>query len=179
MRKKLVYICSPCRGDIEKNISKAQGYCREAVELFPDVIPIAPHVYFTQFLDELNPDERALGMDMGIALLDICDEIWVYGIENPSEGMSREIEYAKEHEIPIHDAAEIYRQGQQEEQPIGELLLHFTEENEDGNTTGLATMHLPYNLLEFVTKRLRRNRGSDFTIGGWSDEPEDPDEAEA
>lgn len=179
MRKKLVYICSPCRGDIEKNIIKAQGYCREAVELFPDVIPIAPHVYFTQFLDELNPDERALGMEMGIALLDICDEIWVYGIENPSEGMSREIEYAKEHEIPIRDAAEIYRQGQQEEQPIGELLLRFTEENEDGNTTGLATMHLPYNLLELVTKRLRRNRGSDFTIGGWSDGPEDPDEAEA
>lgn len=179
MRKKLVYICSPCRGDIEKNITKAQGYCREAVELFPDVIPIAPHVYCTQFLDDTNPQDRAAGMDMGIALLDICDEIWVYGIENPSEGMSREIEYAKEHEIPIRDAAEVYRQGQQEEQPIGELLLYFTEENEDGNTAGLATMHLPYELLDLVTKRLRRNRGSDFTIGGWSDEPEDPDEVEA
>ena len=39
MRKKLVYICSPCRGDIEKNIEKAQYYCREAVELWDDVIP--------------------------------------------------------------------------------------------------------------------------------------------
>ena len=45
MRKKLVYICSPCRGDVEKNIEKAQRYCREAVELWDDVIPIAPHVY--------------------------------------------------------------------------------------------------------------------------------------
>ena len=36
MRKKLVYICSPCRGDIEKNIEKAQRYCREAVELWDD-----------------------------------------------------------------------------------------------------------------------------------------------
>lgn len=52
MRKRLVYICSPCRGDIEKNIEKAQRYCREAVELWDDVIPIAPHVYFTQFLDD-------------------------------------------------------------------------------------------------------------------------------
>ena len=26
MRKKLVYICSPCRGDIEKNIEKALMY---------------------------------------------------------------------------------------------------------------------------------------------------------
>ena len=29
MRKKLVYICSPCRGDIEKNIEKAQRYRSE------------------------------------------------------------------------------------------------------------------------------------------------------
>lgn len=75
MRKRLVYICSPCRGEIKKNIAKAQSYCREAVELFPDVIPIAPHVYFTQFLNDLNPDERAAGMEMGIALLDMCAEI--------------------------------------------------------------------------------------------------------
>ena len=31
MRNRLIYICSPLRGDIEKNIQKAQGYCREAV----------------------------------------------------------------------------------------------------------------------------------------------------
>ena len=29
MRKKLVYICSPCRGDVEKNIEKAQRYCEQ------------------------------------------------------------------------------------------------------------------------------------------------------
>ena len=66
MRKKLVYICSTCRGDIEKNIEKAQRYCREAVELRDDVIPIAPHVYFTQFLDDTKQEERAAGMDMGL-----------------------------------------------------------------------------------------------------------------
>ena len=38
MRKKLVYICSPCRGDIEKNIEKAQRYCRDAVELWGDEV---------------------------------------------------------------------------------------------------------------------------------------------
>mgnify|MGYP003194544428 FL=1 len=105
MRKKLVYICSPCRGDIEKNIEKAQRYCREAVELWDDVIPIAPHVYFTQFLDDTKQEERAAGMDMGLSLLAMCDELWVYGIENPSEGMRNEIEYAKQHQIPIRDAA--------------------------------------------------------------------------
>ena len=105
MRKKLVYICSPCRGDIEKNIEKAQRYCREAVELWDDVIPIAPHVYFTQFLDDTKPEERAAGMDMGLSLLAMCDELWVYGIENPSEGMRNEIEYAKQHQIPIRHHA--------------------------------------------------------------------------
>lgn len=104
MRKKLVYICSPCRGDVEKNIEKAQRYCREAVELWDDVIPIAPHVYFTQFLDDTKQEERAAGMDMGLSLLAMCDELWVYGIENPSKGMRSEIEYAKQHQIPIRDA---------------------------------------------------------------------------
>ena len=94
MRNRLIYICSPLRGDIEKNIQKAQGYCREAVELWPDVIPIAPHVYCTQFLDDTIPQEREAGMDLGIALLDMCDELWVYGINNPSEGMKKEISTA-------------------------------------------------------------------------------------
>lgn len=104
MRKRLIYICSPLRGDIEKNIQKAQGYCREAVDLWPDVIPIAPHVYCTQFLDDTIPQEREAGMELGIALLDMCDELWVYGINNPSEGMKKEIAYAKEHGIPVKDA---------------------------------------------------------------------------
>lgn len=114
MRKRLIYICSPLRGDIEKNIQKAQGYCREAVDLWPDVIPIAPHVYCTQFLDDTIPQEREAGMELGIALLDMCDELWVYGINNPSEGMKKEIAYAKEHGIPVKDAADLYRLREQE-----------------------------------------------------------------
>ena len=43
-------------------------------------------------------------MELGIALLDMCDELWVYGINNPSEGMKKEIAYAKEHGIPVKDA---------------------------------------------------------------------------
>ena len=44
MRKKFVYICSPLSGDIEKNIIKAQSYCRNIAEAFPNVVPIAPHI---------------------------------------------------------------------------------------------------------------------------------------
>lgn len=114
MSKKFVYICSPLRGDIKKNIEKARNYCRDAVLLYPDVVPIAPHVYFTQFLDDNNPAERSLGMDNGIELLALCDEIWVFGIENTSAGMRNEIEYAKLHELPIRNGFKELRKGREQ-----------------------------------------------------------------
>ena len=86
---KKVFICSPLRGDIEGNIKKAKEYCRE--EALKGNIPIAPHVYFTQFLDEMNDDERRLGIFMGIELLKQCDELRVCG-DVISEGMRQEIE---------------------------------------------------------------------------------------
>lgn len=103
---KRVYICSPCRGDYERNIIKAQGYCRRALDF--GVIPIAPHVYFTQFLDDTVQDERRIGMKLGIELLKICDEVWVYSMENPSEGMKAEMKIAESLGIPVRDIAEVY-----------------------------------------------------------------------
>ena len=62
---KKVYICSPCRGDIEKHIEKAQRYCRAAVPLWDDVLPLAPHAYFTQLLDYTQQEARAARIGMG------------------------------------------------------------------------------------------------------------------
>lgn len=45
-----VYICSPYRGDTETNIRKAQQYCKQAIK--ENHIPIAPHLYFPQILDD-------------------------------------------------------------------------------------------------------------------------------
>jgi len=86
---KKVFVCSPLRGDIEGNIAKAKQYCRE--EALKGNIPIAPHVYFTQFLDENSEEERTLGISMGIELLKMCDELRVCGDEI-TQGMKREIE---------------------------------------------------------------------------------------
>lgn len=86
---KLVYICSPLKGDMQGNIEKARGYCREAI--LQGYIPIAPHIYFTQFLDDTNETERLLGMKCGIELLPMCDELWVY--KDASMGMLQEIDY--------------------------------------------------------------------------------------
>ena len=57
----LVYICSPyAGGDKEQNIANAQRYCRYAVD--SGFLPLAPHLYFPQFMDESNKDERETGI---------------------------------------------------------------------------------------------------------------------
>ena len=88
---KFVFICSPLRGNLAGNIAKAEAYCLEATK--EGVIPFAPHIYFTRFLDDTDPEQRLLGMHMGIEMLKICQEIWVYG--EPSEGMKQEVEIAE------------------------------------------------------------------------------------
>ena len=86
---KKIFICSPLRGNIKKNQSNAKKYARD-VSLSGN-IPIVPHIYFTQFLNENDEQERLQGIKSGIALMDICDEMYVYG--KPTEGMKMEIEY--------------------------------------------------------------------------------------
>ena len=86
MRKK-VFICSPFRGDMEGNAGKAAAYCRMACE--EGHLPIAPHLLFPQFLNEGIEEERRLRIAMGMELLALCDEVWVFG--EATEGMAAEI----------------------------------------------------------------------------------------
>lgn len=95
---KIVYICSPLRGDVERNIRKANGYCLFAAK--QAAVPIAPHVMFTGFLDDGIPEERCLGMSMGLELLRLCEEVWVFG-ERLSEGMQAEIRVADQLNLTI------------------------------------------------------------------------------
>ena len=85
---KRVYIASPLRGNIAANIERAKEYCRKAAR--HGVLPIAPHIYFTQFLDDDKPQERDAGIRMGLELLKLCDAVYVYG-NTISEGMEQEI----------------------------------------------------------------------------------------
>lgn len=63
---KKVYICSPCRGDYENNIQRAKEYSRAAVQ--KGVIPVTPHIYLTQFMDDNVPEERELALKIGSEL---------------------------------------------------------------------------------------------------------------
>ena len=101
---KKVYICSPYRGYTFSNAEAAQQFCKWAA-FEKDVLPVAPHIYFTQFFEDDVPEQRKIGMDMGIQWLNECSEIWVLG-ETLSDGMAREIAEAGRLGLPIRFFAE-------------------------------------------------------------------------
>ena len=96
---KLVFVCSKFAGDEERNIKKAQGYCRFVVAQGHQ--PIAPHLHYPQFMEDADLTARALGMAFSRRLLELADEVWVF-LGNralPSAGMAAEIEYAGKLEL--------------------------------------------------------------------------------
>ncbi len=88
--KMMVYVCSPYAGDVKGNTERARRYCTWVKNR--QCIPIAPHLYFPQFMSEETEREEALYN--GIVLLGKCDEVWVFG-DRISEGMRAEIEKAQ------------------------------------------------------------------------------------
>ena len=94
---RFVYICSPYRDSPHVNVMRARQYCNFAVSR--GRIPIAPHLYFPQFLSETN--ERGRVMSMNLELLRLCGEVWVFG-EKITEGMETEIAHAKRLRKNIH-----------------------------------------------------------------------------
>jgi len=95
-----IYICSPLRGNIEDNINKAKEHCKFVVTKMK-AIPVCPHIYFTQFLDDNNELERQIGMDFGLRLLSECNKVIVFDDDGISEGMKKEIELANRLNIPV------------------------------------------------------------------------------
>lgn len=97
--KKLIMVSSRFGGK-EENIKRAEAFCKYVV--LRGHIPVAPHVYFPRFLDDLKPEERALGLEGSLALMDKCDEIWFFLDEDEdlSPGMKMEAELMIKLEMP-------------------------------------------------------------------------------
>lgn len=93
---KQVYLASPFRGDYDRNIRNAVEYSRLASEC--GVLPLAPHIIFSQWCNDTIPQQREQGLKLGLALLEKCEELWVMGTEI-SQGMEGEIRFAQEHGI--------------------------------------------------------------------------------
>jgi hypothetical protein len=94
--RRRVFVCSPYRGtpaEVEQNILVARAICRRAAEM--GYAPFAPHLLYTQITDEASPEERELGILMGLAWMPCCDEVWSYPIGQTTPGMLRELAEAR------------------------------------------------------------------------------------
>jgi len=87
----MVFVCSPFAGSVQENIQNARRYSRFAY--ISGYMPITPHLMYPRFLDDKQFKERQDGMEMGLRLLDLCEELWVFG-DHYSTGMQREISHA-------------------------------------------------------------------------------------
>ena len=100
---KIIYVASPYAGDIQKNTEFAKRACRHVMN--EGHAFFAPHLLYPQLLNDANPHERQTGLDMGIAMLSRCDELWCYG-DRVSPGMCLEIEEAGRLGIPVYRVME-------------------------------------------------------------------------
>lgn len=97
---RIFYICSPYRGEIERNVSYAKELSRDVL-LHGDCV-ITPHLYITQCLNDQNPSERLIGCTAALELLAKCDGVIVGERFGISPGMEAEIKQAKQLNIPVY-----------------------------------------------------------------------------
>lgn len=96
---KRIFICSPyqgnnCSSGTEEHLRIAKALCKTIAS--DTVMPIAPHLYFPQFLDDSNPVQRQAGCMFSLALLRECAGMVVFvGCCGISAGMHAEIAEAK------------------------------------------------------------------------------------
>lgn len=103
-----IFVCSPYRptssdpaiaaDQLKANVERAKLACRLLSKL--GHLPLAPHLYFTSFLDDNDAGERADGITLGMSWLEKADEVWCFGSEI-TEGMNAEITRAGELNIPV------------------------------------------------------------------------------
>ena len=95
--QKMVYVASRYAGDIPANTEAAVRCCRQVIA--EGGMPVASHLLYPQILCDDDPAERRMGLAFGLALLRLCDEIWVFG--EPSPGMRQEITEARRLGKPV------------------------------------------------------------------------------
>lgn len=110
---KKIFVCSPYRPlaeteesrkvERESNLHRAKTACRILTTL--GFMPLAPHLYFTTFLEDGVKRERENGIRLGLQWLEEADEVWVFG-DTISEGMAVEIARAKELAKPVRNLPE-------------------------------------------------------------------------
>jgi hypothetical protein len=97
---KTVFIAHPIGGDVKNNVKKVISICSSLHS--KHLIPVAPFLVSLQYLDDEVISDRELGIDANLECFHrkYIDELWLFG-DRISEGMKKEIQLAKELQIPI------------------------------------------------------------------------------
>ena len=95
---KLVYICAPLWGDVEKNIEFARQKAQEVFQTGD--IPVCPHLMFSLLADPEKPEQYQAVQEMGLRLVESCQQVNVYGTVL-SERMWAEVNHAILRDIPV------------------------------------------------------------------------------
>ena len=101
-RRRRVYVCHPFANDPAGNIERVRAISQFLID--DGALPIAPHLYLPQLIDETTGREQALALCL--ELLATCDEVRVFG-DLVTEGMERELREAKRLGIPAHFVREV------------------------------------------------------------------------
>ena len=105
MGMKTVIIESPYRGkteeEKERNIKYAQACLLDSLKR--GEAPMASHLLYTQVLDDDNPEERDLGINVGIAWQYVVHSVVFYVDLGMSEGMRRAVDRVSRHRHTGHN----------------------------------------------------------------------------
>ena len=126
-------------------------------------IPVTPHIYLTQFMDDNVPEERELALKIGSELVLGCSELWAFGIDHPSAGMAAEIELAKAHGILVRNGFEAISELKPDEEDdpnIGSVTIHLPARG------GSIHVHLDGATILTLADRLISDPGVHIEIGG-------------
>ena len=105
MKSKVVTLESPYAPNaetgatIETHVAYAHRAMRDCIDR--GEAPYASHLLYPHVLDEFNPAERALGIQLGYEWMIYADEVVVYTDYGISHGMKAAIEYATANEITV------------------------------------------------------------------------------
>ena len=95
----LTIIETPYSGDVEANTAYAQACLLDSLRR--DEAPIASHLLHTQVLDDMQPDERSLGIEAGLAWYRVATKCVVYTDRGISDGMKMGISRAEQHGVAV------------------------------------------------------------------------------
>src|ERR1700743_3548010 len=96
---KLVILESPYAGDTARNIDYAHQCIKDCLRR--GEAPIASHILYTTALDDAVPEERALGIEAGLAWGKVADLTVVYTDFGISAGMRQGIDRARAEGRPV------------------------------------------------------------------------------